>query len=491
MKRVLAGVAAFVVLLGVVMVVRAGGGAHPSSDAAAPPLVAVDREAAIDRFAAALRIPTLSHGGDSGVARDDAVFVQFLDFLAASYPRVHASLKRELVAQHTPLYTWAGSDPSLDPILLMGHYDVVPADPDALDRWTHPPFDGVVADGYLWGRGAIDDKINVIAQLEAAEALLGEGFAPERTILLTYGHDEELGGPEGAQGVVALLAERGVRPALVLDEGGAVAEGGVIPGLDAPVAAIGIAEKGYISVELVVETQGGHSSTPPESTAIGILATAIHRLERDRPDSHFGGVMQHTLEAVGPYTGFGYRLALNNLWLLAPVVSRALLAVPDIAPMVRTTTAATIFQAGVKDNVLPGRARAVVNFRIFPGDSIASVVAHVERVVDDERVQITPSEKRREPSSVSEVGTPVYELLTETIREVYPDAVPAPYLISGGTDARYFREISDGVYGFMPVRMGMTDVKRAHGNDERIPLDSFIEGIDFYARMMKKGGTWR
>jgi carboxypeptidase PM20D1 len=490
MKRALVLIFGIVLVLAAVMLVRTGR-QTPPSDALPVETIAVDGDAAIERFAGALRIPTISHGADSGQQLDEAAFTAFRHYLENRYPRVHASLDRDIVAGHSYLFTWRGSDPSLAPVILMGHHDVVPVDPEALERWTHPPFAGVVADGYLWGRGAIDDKVNVISQLEAAEALLGTDFAPERTVMMSFGHDEELGGPEGATGVVALLKERGVRAALVVDEGGAIAEGGVLPGLDRPMAAVGIAEKGYVSVEMVVETAGGHSSIPPRHTAVGILATAIHRLERNPMPSHFAGPLRGTLEAVGPEAGFGVRFLVANLWLLQPAVERVLQGVPTISPMLRTTTAATIFQAGVKDNVLPNKARAVVNFRVFPGDTIDDVVEHVRRVVDDERIVLTPSEKRREASSVTATDGEAFALLRRTILDVYPDVVVTPYLITGGTDARHFRAISDGVFGFMPVRAEMGDIRRAHGNDERIATDAFVEGIGFYARLMQQAGAWR
>lgn len=490
MKRALVALAAIAAVLVAIVLLRAVGGAEPGRPSAPPTPIAVDADAALERFAAALRLPTVSHDQDSGVARDDDAFVAFHRLLERSYPRVHATLRRETVADYTLLYTWPGRDPELEPIVLMGHFDVVPVDPETLDHWSHPPFAGVVADGRLWGRGSIDDKINVMAQLEAAEALLAEGFAPARTLLMSFGHDEELGGSEGAAGVVALLEERGVRPALVVDEGGAVIEG-AFPGLERPLAAIGIAEKGYVSVELTVETPGGHSSAPPAHTAVGILASAIHALERSPLPSHFGGSMKRTLEAIAPHTGFGPRVVLGNLWLFGPIVERVLLGMPNASPLLRTTTAATLFHAGIKDNVLPNKARAVVNFRIFPGDSIDSVVEHVRDVIDDERIVLIPSRKRREPSGGTAVGTEAFEMLAETVRRVYPDAIPAPYLIPGGTDSRHFRAISEGVFGFMPVRTGLDDLKRAHGQDESIGVDAYLEGIRFYAQLMRDGGDWQ
>lgn len=490
MKRPLAVVALAALALSAVLVARAWRGAPPPAAEPVAQPIAVDRDAAVAHFAEALTYRTISHGADSGVARDDAAFDAFRSFLARSYPRAHAALRREIVARHTPLYTWPGSDPSLEPILLIGHYDVVPVDARAVDRWTHPAFGGVVSDGFLWGRGSFDDKINVIALLEAVEALVARGFEPTRSVLLAFGHDEELGGGEGAAAVAATLAQRGVRAALVLDEGGAVAGPGMIPGLERPTAAVGIAEKGYVSVELVAEAEGGHSSAPPRHTAIGIVATAIHRLERDRMPTHFAA-MRSTLESIGPHLPFGYRLVTQNLWLFGPLLEPALSRVQLVAPMLRTTTAATIIEGGVKDNVLPNEARAVVNFRILPGDTIDGVVEHVRRVVDDDRIRLTLSAKRREASPVTSLDSPAWALLRGAIADHFPDAVAVPFLIPGGTDARRYRRLSDGVFGFVPVRAEVDDMKRAHGNDERIGVDAYLGAIGFYADLIERASAWR
>jgi carboxypeptidase PM20D1 len=488
-KRVAAVLGAGLLALFAVLALRAGNGApSPTMDPVAPS-VAIDGDAALKRFSRALTFPTLSHGRDSGVARDSAAFAAFRAFLEQSYPRVHATLQRELFGGHTLLYTWTGTEPDLAPILLMGHYDVVPVDPDSADRWTHAPFAGTVADGYLWGRGAIDDKINVIAQLEAVEALLERGFSPARGVLLEFGHDEELGGEEGAALAAAAIASRGVRPALVVDEGGAIASAGMIPGLDRPIAVIGIAEKGYVSVEMVVETPGGHSSAPPASTSVGILATAVHELERNRMPVRTGTLVSMA-ESVGPHLPFRYRLVTQNLWLFGPLLEPVLARAQPISPMLRTTTAATIFQAGVKDNVLPDKARAVVNFRIYPGDTIEGVVEHVRRVVDDERIQLTPTTKQRPASLFTRLDTPAWKFLRETIAAHFPEAIPVPFLIPGGTDARHYRGMSDGVFGFVPVRLETGDLRRAHGNDERIPIDSIAGAIGFYAELIERASDW-
>jgi NAD(P)-dependent dehydrogenase (short-subunit alcohol dehydrogenase family) len=279
---------------------------------------------ALGRFSQALQLETVSHSPDSGRALDRDAFLGFRAFAEASYPGVHATLEREIIGGYGLLFRWRGTDEGLSPAIFMGHFDVVPVDPGTLDSWSHPPFAGVVADDYIWGRGTLDNKINVIGLLEAAERLVASGFVPKRTLYLSFGHDEELGGGQGAAVVAQRFRKRGERLALVIDEGGAVVTG-LFPGLDVPVAAVGVAEKGSVGVELVVETEGGHSSMPSSSSAIGILATAVDRLEDNPLPSHYERYLRPTLEAVAPNLGFGYRLLLQNQWLFGSLIEAVLL----------------------------------------------------------------------------------------------------------------------------------------------------------------------
>lgn len=481
--RVAIAVAAVAVALVAVVVGRALPAAHDPESPPATPL-ALDEQAAVLRFAAGLRIPTISHPEGAPRSHDPEAFRALHAHLERSYPNVHAKLARETVSEWSLLYTWRGREPSLDPLVLMGHLDVVPVEPGTESAWEEPPFGGRVQDGSIWGRGAIDDKFNVFGLLEAAEHLLAEGFRPRRTILLAFGHDEELGGDEGAGEIAKLLGERGVHAFLVVDEGGAIARG-LIPGADFPVAAVGIAEKGYVSVELVVEAEGGHSSAPPDETGIGILAHAVAALEDTPMPARLAGPIRDTLEAVGAHLPFHYRIVTSNLWLFGPLVRRGLESMPSGNAVLRTTTAPTILEAGVKDNILPIRSRAVVNFRIFPGDTIDGVLDHVRRAVDDPRVKIDKLPKRREPSSVSPADSEAFELLAGTIRQVFPGAVVAPHLIPGGTDARHFRRLAENVYGFMPAQLDAGALKRMHGRDEHVPTDAFLDGIRFYAQLVR------
>lgn len=383
MKKLILALVATLIVVAAVVLVRAAGLRSLQPEAPPPTTLDVDSAGAVERFAGAIRIPTVSH--ERVEDTDSAAFRAFHAYLTERYPRVHERLVREVVGGLSLLYTWEGSDPDAEPVVLMGHQDVVPVIPGTEEDWTHPPYGGVLTDSYVWGRGAMDDKISVIAILEAVEALLADGFQPRRTFYLAFGHDEEVGGVRGAKAIAELLAARDAEPyAFVLDEGGAVARG-MVPGVEGAVALVGIAEKGYVNLELVVEGQGGHSSTPPEQTNIGILAEAVSELEENQFPAELQGPARDMFAWLAPEMSFGARAAFANLWLFEPVVTRMLLSDPSTASMVRTTTAVTIVEGGVKANVLPIRARALVNHRIIPGETTRSVLERVRSVVDDDR----------------------------------------------------------------------------------------------------------
>jgi len=442
----------------------------------------VDADAAAARLAGALGFKTLA--ALDGVPAEDAAFTALHDYLRAQYPRLHAALRREPVGRHSVLYTWPGTDGSLRPALLMGHLDVVPVEPGTEAAWTRPPFSGDVADGYIWGRGALDDKGSVLAILEAVEGLLAAGYQPKRTVLLAFGGDEEVGGHDGAEAMARLLREGNVTLESVLDEGGMMLTG-TVPGVAAPVAVVGVAEKGFASVELVVEGEGGHSSMPPKQTSVGILSRAVARLEEHPMPAQLRGGSRALFEFMGPEMPFGLRLLFANLWLFEPLVVRQLSAQPTTNAAVRTTTAATMFEGSVKDNVLPARARAVVNFRILPGDTVQGVLAHVRRVVDDPRVKVATRGFQSEASPVSRMDSEAWGVLQRSIRQVFPEALVAPYLMVAAADARYFTGLSDSVYRFMPLRLEREDLPRLHGRDERVSVAGYVGAVRFYAQYLR------
>jgi carboxypeptidase PM20D1 len=437
---------------------------------------------AVERLAGAIQIPTVTPA--DGSPGDPAVFARLHAYLADSFAGAHAAASREVVGDGSLLYTWKGSDPSLSPVVLMGHMDVVPVETASESSWTHPPFSGAIADGFVWGRGALDDKLTVVGLLEAAEALLEAGFRPRRTVILAFGADEEAGGREGAAKIAALLRERGVQPQLVLDEGGAVISG-AIPGIEAPVALVGIAEKGYLSVELSVRAEGGHSSMPPRHTAAGVLARAITRLEENPFPGGVRGATAALFDAIGPEMSFGGRVLFANRWLFGPLIEWKLAGSPSTDATLRTTTAVTVLEGSPKDNVLPSRARAVVNFRILPGDTVSGVVERVRRVIDDPLVGIRPDPSAEEPSPVSPANGEAWMKIEETIRQTYPDAILAPYLVLGATDSRFFRGLTPNVYRFAAIRIDNADLKRIHGVDERASVAAYLEGVRFLAQLIR------
>ena len=441
-------------------------------------------DGAAERLAGAIRIPTISTEDPSTF--DGSAFRRFHAYLRTAFPRVHAQLQHDIVATHSLLYTWHGTDPSLKPILLVGHLDVVPAEAGTEGKWALHPFGGEVTDGFIWGRGAIDNKSTVLGILEAVEMLLGEGFQPVRTVYLAYGHDEEVGGTAGAREIAALLRSRGVELEMVLDEGGVIGDG-ILAGITRPVALVGIAEKGFVTIELSTRVPGGHSSLPPNHTAVGIVSAAVARLEENQMAARLEEPTRKLFERVGPQFPVRERAVFANLWLTRPLVIRRLQDSPATNAMVRTTTAPTIFYAGTKDNVLPDYARAVINFRILPGDSIASVVDHVRRTISDHRVKIeTAGRFSAEPSTISSTDSESFRTLERTIRSVVPSALVAPYLVAVVTDARHYSVLSRNVFRFLPLTLTSRDLERIHGIDERIAIEHYEQAIRTYRQIMKE-----
>ena len=447
---------------------------------ARPSAVAVDGKAAVARLSRAIRFRTVSHT-DRG-RNDPAAFFAFNDWLIEAFPAIHGALERETVNGLSLLYRWRGTDPTLAPVLFAAHADVVPVETPG--SWQHPPFDGLVADDAVWGRGAMDDKGPLMALMEAVEALAAAGHRPARTIYLAFGHDEEIGGGEGAARIAALLESRGIRPAMVLDEGSAILEG-LLPG-DFPVAAIAVAGKGYLSLELAAESAGGHSSIPPELTAAGRVARAVHRVQSAPFPERLTPPVRGLLENLAPHLDFGSRALFSNLWLFEPLLLATFTGSPGTNAMVRTTTAPTMLAGSPKDNILPERASAVVNFRILPGETAEDVRARVARLVADERVAVSQhGEMFADPSPVSPVDSPAYRAIAATARGMDERIVAVPMLVVGATDARYYTGIADNVYRFLPLRLSQSGIDTIHGRDEHIRVPDYLNMIRGYATLLE------
>lgn len=482
-KKLLAIIALATILLAAVLIARA-----MMPPPALPPLPpqpspTIDADAAAQRLSAAVRLPTIStQAGDH-----NATFLDLHSLLAELYPLTHSALSRETINTYSLLYTWQGADPSLPPILLTGHMDVVPVDDAQRTRWSHDPFGGVIEGGFVWGRGTLDDKNCVLGLLEAVEHLLASGFKPQRTILLAFGHDEEISGQQGAMKIAATLKARGVKAQLLLDEGHAITRG-IMPGIAQPVALIGLSEKGFVSLELVVKAKGGHSSMPPPTTALGQLARAITRVEDNPIPGDLDGPTGLMFEQLSPHMAFGNRIALRNLWLLKPVVLHMLSQQPTTNAVLRTTTAVTMASASEQDNVLPAQARAVINHRIRPGDTVATVQDHIRRVIDDPEVEVRlyNPDFASDPSPVASHTSPGFMAIRDAIRHTWPDTLVSPALTIAATDARHYREVADDLYRFAPIILTPEDTARLHGVDERIGVKDYADGIRFYVHLLRQ-----
>lgn len=441
-----------------------------------------DRTKAVDRLSRAIQFRTVSFRDAADL--DRTAFEGFISFLGRSYPRVHEALERKRVGRYTLLYRWNGQNPELQPGLLMGHYDVVPVEEETLESWTYPPYSGAIEEGFIWGRGAIDDKSGTMSQFEAVEYLLQRGYQPERTLYIAANHDEESGGEQGAGQVAQLLKDRGDSLAFVIDEGLPVAEE-IIPGVESPLAMIGIAEKGQLTVELSTIRDGGHASMPPRETAIGELARAIRALKDNPMPGRFGGLVQSTFNPISVELPFLYRAALANLWLFRPLIERQLSAIPHTNAALRTTVAPTMFQAGIRRNVLPAHAEAIVNFRIHPSDDVESVLAYIERTINNPEIEIRVLEGARNPSTISDTESPSFQQLKHSIWETFGEIPIAPSIFVAASDSRYFLELTDNIYRFRPIRARPEDRHRIHGTDERINVENYDEMIQFQIRIIK------
>lgn len=471
-------------LLGVMVIRGALNGPEPFDPGAGPSLPEVDAAAAAERLARAVRITSIS--AMEGTPEHAERVQRMKDLhrqLEADFPRVHQALRHEVISELSLLYHWPGTDPSAEPILLTAHLDVVPVEPGTEGDWTHPPFSGAIEDGVIWGRGTLDDKTGVVGILQATELLLEQGFVPRRTIVIAMGHDEEIGGRSGAVKLAAELQARGEHFAFVLDEGGSIIRE-AIPGLDHEAALVGVAEKGHANVVLSVHDEGGHSSMPPPTGAIGRLATAVTRIEDEPMPASIDGATRAMLEGLAPHMSFPMRTALSNLWILSPVIERVLASQPPSNATLRTTIAPTMVEAGVAPNVLAANAELTLNARITPGETVDDVLEHVREVIDDPGIEVSCRVECWDPSAVASVDDEGFGVVRRAIAHVYPQAVTVPYLVVGATDSRHYAGVARQAYRFLPIRMRAADRTRLHGTDEQTTVEGFADAVRFYMTVM-------
>lgn len=439
--------------------------------------VSVDADAAAAHLAELIRCRTVSYGDPQKA--EPAEFESFRAKLAAFYPRVHAQCPLERIGANGLLYRWQGKAADA-PTVLMAHYDVVPADQAT---WSRPPFDGLIQDGVLWGRGTLDTKSTLCGALEAAEALLAQGYTPKNDIYFAFGGDEEIMGDD-APSIVEALHARGIHPALVLDEGGAIVQN-VFPGVKTPCALIGTGEKGSMNAEISVRSSGGHASTPPAKTPIGELAEAIRRIERKPFAPQLTPPARELFDTLGRHSTFAYRLLFANLWCFLPVLSALCKRMGGpLNALMRTTVAFTMLSGSPSPNVLPPNASVTANLRLLGGDTPESAIAHLERAASNAKIHCR-SLQGNAASPASSSSSPAYDRVKSAIRQTWPGKLVSPYLMLACSDSRHFCRISENVLRFSPIAMTEEERNSIHGDDERIPVQKLGAIVDFYQRLLR------
>lgn len=436
-------------------------------------------EKAIDHMSAAIQLKTETPNDDYQF--DTATFMRYRSFLETTYPLIHKNLPRTTIDSFNYIYEWKGSDTSILPMVLMAHYDVVPVEESAIKLWHAKPYGGEIKENYIWGRGVLDDKSSMISILEAAESQLAKGFQPKQTILLCFGADEESSG-KGATAVVKYFKSLNKKFDLVVDEGGEISTEDN-KSIKAPIASIGVGEKGYVTLVLTAQKAGGHSSIPASHTAIDMLSNAISKVSNNPMPAKLTPPIEAYLKSISAYNdNFFQKMGLSNLWLFKSVVMNAMAENPNTNALIRTTLVPTVFNSGVRDNVIPTFATAYINSRILPGQSSKDVFDYVQRTINDTNIKITYYKNyMTEPSPTTDVNSKYYKRVEKVIRAVVKDVVVAPMLMVGATDSRNYREISDGVINFTPI----TDAKGYHGIDERMLISDFQKCFNFYTLLIK------
>ncbi len=428
----------------------------------------------------AIKIKTVSYADDEKI--DWGEFERFRNFLLDTHPLIKEKLSLEIIGKANLLFRWAGKDSSLDPIALLSHQDVVPIEEGTEGDWVHPAFDGFDDGEFIWGRGALDMKNHLIAVVEAVETLLEEGFEPERDVYLLFGDNEEIVGGEenGAVQLMETLKERGVHLDSVLDEGGAMLPvniKGVIS--NKMLAGIGIAEKGYADYEVSVRSKGGHSSQSPKHTAVGKIAQVAMDIENHQFKSNLTPDVYSLFSEIGRNTTYPVRLIACNIRFLKPLLLEIMKQIPPAASFIRTVTGITMAEGSPSPNVLPQKASITVNFRMMPGTSVADVEKHIRKVVRNKDIEISLL-SGKEPSAISPTDSRCFNIIKNIVVNNYDNAIVAPFLVMGGTDACHYQPICENIYRYAPFRATTELLLTTHGTNERLPIECIEDSLSFF-----------
>lgn len=438
--------------------------------------------AAVARLQSAIRIKTISY--DDRSKTDTASFLAFHTLIDSAFPLVKQQLEKTIINKFSLVYKWKGKTPTENPSTLYAHLDVVPVESVNRNEWRHDPWAGDIADGYIWGRGTLDDKSSAFAILEAAESLLAQNISPNNDVYFVFGHDEEVGGEDGAGAVADFFKKNGIKTQLHLDEGG-MCTSGMVPFVDKPMILIGTAEKGYMTVDVKVKIKGGHSSKPEKETATGVLIRALAKIEQYQFPKEMSPSVSDFVDFAGPEMSMPFKVIFTNKWLFKPLILSEYEKVGgDGNALIRTTSAITLFDAGVKENLIPSEAHATVNFRLLTGHSSKEVLAKIKKLINDNRVEITPRSNTVEPSPITSINSKGFKITQQICADVFPDAAVSPFLMIGATDSKHFEDISESLIRCLPLRMNKDQLHSIHGVNEKIKTSDYMEMIAFYKKMI-------
>ncbi len=437
----------------------------------------VDVRKTAEKLSETIRCKTISYSDYSKF--DFSEFIKFHDLMKKQFPNSHSEMELKTVNGYSLLYKWNGTDAKLKPGLFMAHIDVVPIEHGTEDDWEYPPFGGDIEGGFVWGRGTIDIKLQIVTMLEACEMLLKTGFKPKRTIYFAFGHDEETDGSNGARKIVEKLQKEGIELEFVNDEGGCINEG-ILTSVEKPIAFIGIAEKGYLNLKVSIKGKGGHASTPPENSSLGLVAKAICRIERGKMGLRLTDPALQMIESLGRHMGFLSRLVIANFWLFKTVFIKLFTTSGTTGEaLLRTTIAPTMAKGSMEPNVLPQVSSFIVNCRILQGETYKDVINHIEMACRgfDYKIDIL---RHEEPSALSSANSEIFNKIAGAVLGLNNDIAIIPYLMVAGTDSIKYECICKNILRFSPYSINMEDMKRIHGTNERVSLDNISNGVKFY-----------
>ena len=439
--------------------------------------ITVNREKIVSDMVAMIQCKTVSDRDESKV--DRAEFAKFQALLVERYPLVHEACTFEKVGKTGLLYFLKGKS-SEKPSVCMAHYDVVPVEESG---WVKPAFEGIVEDDVIWGRGTLDTKGTLLGIFEAAEELLAQGYVPENDMYFSFSGEEEIDGDTCAD-IVTYLEEKGIKPAIVVDEGGAVVDN-VFPGVPGACAVVGTGEKGSVNMKFTMESNGGHASTPPPHTLLGELSRAVTRIESNPFKRQFTKPVLEMFDTLGRHSSFLYRMIFANLWLFAPVLDMICKkSGGELNGLLRTTVAVTRMEGSKAYNVLPSKASFGINLRLMGDDTIASATEYFRQVIKNDKIQIELV-NGVEASPVSNTSCQEWDKLKLAIRQTWPEAIVSPYLMMAGSDSSNYCRISDNVYRFSAMHLSGEERAMIHGHNERVPVDTLVKTVQFYIRLMR------